>query len=124
MGKKGFGFIKPKEGFNFDEKDFPADKKEGNIYFGKEDLKVSYDDRGPSVKRGAEVEFVIFKNEVDGKPLATEPPRSPSPAVPPSTTMTRSPSSPSRNARPPPRRPRRSARPMRWPPLSGRSARR
>jgi len=66
--KKGYGFIKPKEGFNFDEKDFPADKKEGNIYFGKEDLKVSYDDRGPSVKRGAEVEFVIFKNEVDGKP--------------------------------------------------------
>jgi len=63
--KKGFGFINPKESFNFDEQDFHADKKGEGIYFGKESLKVSYDDRGPSVRREAEVEFTIYKTTND-----------------------------------------------------------
>lgn len=58
---KGFGFIKPKEDFNFDETDFKAGEK-AKIYIAREDIKTSDDvDSMPSIKNDAEVEFTLYK---------------------------------------------------------------
>merc|ERR1711964_254587 len=65
--KKGFGFIKPKEDFAFEETDFLASKK-GNIYVCREDIKVADDvDSSPSLKDKAEVEFALYKVEDEDK---------------------------------------------------------
>merc|ERR1711964_738128 len=59
--RKGFGFIKPKEDFNFDENDFFADKK-ANIYVAREDIKTTDDvETMPSLKNDAAVEFALYK---------------------------------------------------------------
>jgi len=66
--KKGFGFIKPKEDFNFDETDFPANAKESQIYVAREDIKLADGvDVSPSLKDAAEVEFTLAKREEEGK---------------------------------------------------------
>merc|ERR1719169_55790 len=59
--RKGFGFIKPKEDFNFEETDFAADKK-GTIYVCREDINTADDvETSPSLKDKAEVEFALYK---------------------------------------------------------------
>merc|ERR1711964_727787 len=59
--RKGFGFIKPKEDFNFDETDFFADKK-ANIYVAREDIKTTDNvETMPSLKNDAAVEFALYK---------------------------------------------------------------
>jgi len=66
--RKGFGFIKPKETFNFAETDFEADKK-GTIYVAREDITTADGvETSPSLQDKAEVEFTLYKttNE-DGK---------------------------------------------------------
>lgn len=72
--RKGFGFIKPKESFNFDGVDFDAEKK-GTIYFAKEDIRYSGADgstRGPSVARGKELEFVLYKKTTEDEKKGTQ----------------------------------------------------
>merc|ERR1711964_199197 len=61
--KKGFGFIKPKEDFAFEETDFLASKK-GNIYVAREDIKLGAGiDVSPSLKDKTEIEFALYKRE-------------------------------------------------------------
>merc|ERR1711964_715994 len=65
--RKGFGFIKPKEDFAFEETDFLASKK-GNIYVCREDIKVADGvEVSPSLKDKAEVEFALYKIEDEDK---------------------------------------------------------
>jgi len=65
--KKGFGFIKPKEDFAFEENDFLASKK-GTIYVCREDIKVADGvDVSPSLKDKTEVEFALYKVEEEDK---------------------------------------------------------
>jgi len=79
--RKGFGFIKPKEDFAFEETDFTTEK--ANIYVCREDIKTADDvDCAPSLKDKAEVEFTLYKNEdkwgagevtkVGGEPLGKD----------------------------------------------------
>jgi len=64
--KKGFGFIKPKADFNFDETDFAADKK-GTIYIAREDIKTQDGfERSPALRGQTEVEFTLYKR-AEGK---------------------------------------------------------
>jgi cold shock CspA family protein len=59
--RKGFGFIKPKEDFNFEDTDFLASKK-GTIYVCREDINTADDvETSPSLKDEAEVEFALYK---------------------------------------------------------------
>lgn len=61
--KKGFGFIKPKADFNFNEQDFSASKK-GSIYIAREDIKtVDGFEKSPAIKGGTEVEFTLYKRK-------------------------------------------------------------
>jgi len=64
---RGFGFIRPKEDFAFEETDFLASKK-GTIYVCREDIKVADGvDSSPSLKDKAEVEFALYKVEEEDK---------------------------------------------------------
>merc|ERR1711964_163491 len=66
--RKGFGFISPKEDFNFADTDFVANKKESRIYVAREDIKTTAEvDSMPSLKDKAEVEFTLFKNTEEDK---------------------------------------------------------
>jgi len=58
--RKGFGFVKPKEDFCFDEQDFVA--KKAGIYVCREDIKTADSvDTSPSLKDKAEIEFTLYK---------------------------------------------------------------
>jgi len=84
--RKGFGFVKPKEDFCFDEQDFLASK--AGIYVAREDIKTADSvDTSPSLKDKAEIEFTLYKStgadakskycagdvtKVGGEPLTAE----------------------------------------------------
>merc|ERR1712072_709808 len=69
--RKGFGFIKPKEDFNFDETDFSASDGKGKIYVCREDIKFQEDvETMPSLKNDAEVEFALYKKTDKERRLA------------------------------------------------------
>merc|ERR1711964_167329 len=62
--KRGFGFVTPKEDFNFDETDFPANAEKSQIYVAREDIQTADGvDVSPSLKDKAEIEFTLGKGE-------------------------------------------------------------
>lgn len=79
--RKGYGFVKPTEDIEFNDKKFPANN--ANIYIAREDIKTTAE-TAPVLKDGQEVEFTLYKRakasnwgagdvtKVGGEPFAAE----------------------------------------------------